>query len=112
MVVFLRLQVVVLAIGALVIERCHTLQPLVQCGQIAGIAAIGVGPLQVWIVACGLLAEQVATALHPMVQRNSLHRQRTVFIDNLLLRRIHLPEVHFVIHIATEHIHLPARHVY
>ena len=47
-----------------------------------------------------------------MVQRNSLYRQRTVFIDNLLLRRIHLPEVHFVIHIATEHIHLPARHVY
>ena len=46
-----------------------------------------------------------------MIQRNGLYRQRTVFVNHLLLRRIYLSKLYFVVEVATEGIHLALSHL-
>ena len=45
-----------------------------------------------------LLSEDIAAAWQTMLQRHRLHRQRMIFVDNLLFLRIYRNHLHLILH--------------
>ena len=91
--------------------------PLLRCPvgtrldvvKLAGRYLVEIGHVATDMGHRGFLAEQVAATLHTMFQRNGLHRQRTVFVDDLLNGSVHLTEIHLIVKVVTEHSHLLAQ---
>ena len=104
-VVFLRHRLVVVGVGALVVEGADAVNALVQVFHVARVAAIGV-TAQGGGASRGFFPEEESAAGNAVLQGDGGDAEAAVLVDNLFLRGVYGVEDHLVAQVRAEHVQL------